>query len=333
MRIRYMLVVFLIFTINSSSAQQFPKRLFTGRIVYFGKELENIIPSGAKLEQIGSGFQHIEGPVWISDSSMLLFSDTKANLIYRWSEAKGISKFLDKPGFTGRPPYSEEPGSNGLALYDEKTLLIATHGDRRIASFPINGKYGLKTVADNFEGNRLNSPNDIAVRSDGSIYFTDPSYGLPMKEADATKELAFNGVFRIKQNGTPELLTQEITLPNGLAFSPDENILYITSSDEAKPVIKSYQVDKEGKISNGKIFFDASALERMQLKQITDGLKTDRYGNLWASGPGGLLIISPAGKLLGKIETYEVISNCAWNTDRTTLFLTAGAFLYRLQLK
>lgn len=318
--------------ISSTVFAQQNSGTFTGSIIYIDPQLEKLIPKDTKIEVIGSGFQHIESPVWIPDSNMVLFSDTKARVIYRWSAEKGLSKFLKNAGFTGRLPYSEEPGSNGLALTKDKVLLICEHGDRRIAAFPMNGKYGLYTVADDYMGKRFNSPNDVITKSDGNIYFTDPPYGLPQKGNDPIKEASVNGVYYISKAGKVNLLISDLAYPNGLAFSPDEKLLYVSVSDQQHPQIMSYIVNSDGTVKNGKIFFDASPLPREQQKQVTDGLKVDPFGNVWSSGPGGLLIINKKGKLLGKISTGEVISNCCFGNNGAELYITAGSYLYRINM-
>ncbi|MGI4899733.1 MAG: SMP-30/gluconolactonase/LRE family protein [Janthinobacterium lividum] len=317
--------------IRTAGFAQNSSKITTGSIIYNDAKLEKLIPRSSKIELIGSGFQHIEGPVWVPDSSMLLFSDTKAGIIYRWKESAGSSKFLEHSGFTGRLPYSEEPGSNGLAITKNGLLLICEHGDRRLASFPLNGKYGKRTVADNYQRKRLNSPNDVIVKADGTIYFTDPAYGLPMKDNDSTKEIPVNGVYKIGVDGKPELIISDLLYPNGLAFSPDEQMLYVSVSNRVHPQIMVYPVKKDGTVGKGKIFFDASDLPKQSHEEVTDGLKVDAEGNIWASGPGGMLIIDKAGKLLGTITTQEVISNCCWNENSSVLFITAGSFLYQVK--
>ncbi len=327
------LVFCILFLICNDIVAQTNKPLTTGSVEYNSNELERLLPRDSKIEVIGSGFQHIESPLWIKDSNMLLFSDTKGQVIYRWTELEGTSKFLQHTGFTGRFPYSEEPGSNGLALTQNNELLICEHGDRRIALYPLNGKYGLRTVTDNFEGKRLNSPNDILVTKSGLIYFTDPPYGLPNKNNDLTKETKSNGVYCIDKDGKMKLLIDSLIYPNGLALSPDGKQMYVSISDMKKPHILVYDIQSDGGFANGKLFFDASSLPGESEKEVTDGLKTDADGNVWSSGPGGLLIISPQGKLLGRIYTGEIFSNCAWGNDGSTLYITAGSFLYRIKTK
>ena len=265
----------LVLAIIGTCKAQTDTVLSTGHIIYDDARLEQLIPRSAKLEIIGSGFGHAEGPVWYKDSSELLFSDTRAAVIYRWSAAKGLSKFLVHSGFTGRLPYSEEPGSNGLAISKNGELLMCEHGDRRVASFILNGKYGKHTLTDNFQGKRFNSPNDIIIKADGSYYITDPSYGLPHKDTDATRELSFNGVYRLTPEGKTTLLISDIPYPNGLAFSPDEKFFYLTNSDENNSTITRYPVKTDGTLSAGNLFFNAAVLPKNQQKQKVDGLKID----------------------------------------------------------
>ena len=327
----FLSLVLLVNSVPDSQAQIERQPLTTGSITYLDPQLEKLIPRSAKIEVIGSGFQHIEGPLWVKDSSILLFSDTKGQIIYRWADGKKLSKFLQNTGYTGRMPYGEEPGSNGLALDRKGNLLMAEHGDRRIAYYPLDGKYGSRTFTDNVGSKRFNSPNDIVVKTDGSVYFTDPPYGLPDKKDDSTRETHWCGVYRTSSTRTTELLTGSIPFPNGLAFSPDEKTLYVSNSAMDTLQILSFPVLNNGRLGFSKVFFNGNNLPKEQAKQIMDGLKTDKQGNVWATGPGGLLVISPGGKLLGKISTGEIIANCAWGNDGSTLYMTAGYFLYRLK--
>ena len=323
----------LLVFIQNDSAQQTNKPLTVGGITYLDSSLLQLLPHGTSIEIIGSGYQHIEGPLWIKDSAMLLFSDTKARVVYRWQELKGTTKFLQNAGFTGRLPYGEEAGSNGLALNQNDELIICEHGDRRLALFPLSGKYGLKTLTDNYKGKRYNSPNDVVIKSDGYVYFTDPPYGLPLKEKDGLKETKSNGVYMLAKDGTLKLLIDSLVYPNGLVFSSDEKQLYVAVSDSVQPHVLVYDIKKDGAVSNGKLFFDASSLPREDGMQRTDGLKVDVAGNVWSSGPGGLLVINKEGKLLGIVHTGEIIANCAWGDDGATLYFTGNTFLYRIKTK
>ena len=323
----YFFLVTAQFLFSPAAMPQEPRPLTTGAIHWIDAAMETLVAKGTKIEVLASGLQNAEGPVWVRDSSLLLFSDTKGQTIYRLKGER--TKFLDHSGFTGRLPYGEEPGSNGLALRGAE-LLICEHGDRRIAAYPLNGSYGKRTITDNYGGKRLNSPNDLVVKSDGSVYFTDPPYGLPQKDTDPNKETDRNGVYRTDGNGKTGLLTAELDYPNGLAFSPDEKLLYVSVSDLQRPHIMAYPVKTDGTLGRGIVFFDASGLPRERIKEVTDGLKVDRQGNIWASGPGGLLVISAAGKLLGTIQTGEIFTNCAWG-DEGHLYITAGAFVYRVK--
>ncbi|MBD2754388.1 SMP-30/gluconolactonase/LRE family protein [Spirosoma validum] len=302
-----------------------------GQVVRNDSKLNQLIPADAKIEIIAAGFGHLEGPVWIRDSSYLLVNDTKAQTTYKWSPQTGLSKFIEHNGYTGRMPYSEEPGSNGMTVDKQGRLIICDHGDRRIAALPLREKGGKRTLTDNFQGKRFSSPNDVVAHSSGSLYFSDPPYGLPLKDKDPTREMTVNGVYRLAANGTATLLVSDMTLPNGLAFSPDEKTLYVTQSDSLKPVINAYSVLADGSLSKGKLFFDGKTVPKLRYKEVPDGIKVDTQGNCWVAGPGGLLIISPAGKLLGRIDTGEVIANCAWGDDGSTLYIASGMFLCRIK--
>jgi len=320
--------------LSLSAVAQSSHKLTKGRIVRHAPALDQLLSPDAQIEIVGSGFAHIEGPLWVADSSMLLFSDTKSRTIYRWSEQKGLSKFLENSGYTGRMPYSEEPGSNGLALDSRGNLLLCQHGDRRVALLPLAQKSGLHTLTDNFEGKRYNSPNDVLAHpTNGAIYFTDPPFGLPQQEKDPQRELPVSGVYRRDAKGK---ITQEITdlsKPNGLAFTADGRTLYVSNSDSLRPVIMAYEVRRNGKLSNGRVFFDMGSLPKVRPKELPDGLKVDQAGNVYATGPGGVSILTPEGKLLGTLDPGEVAANCAWGDDGRTLYITANTFLCRVKTK
>ncbi|QNE40858.1 SMP-30/gluconolactonase/LRE family protein [Hymenobacter sp. NBH84] len=333
MRFLLLLLLWLPLLPVAATAQSSPK-LTKGRIIRQDPALDQLLGPDAQLEIVGSGFAHIEGPLWVADSSMLLFSDTKSRTIYRWSEQKGLSKFLENSGYTGRMPYGEEPGSNGLALDGKGNLLLCQHGDRRIAMLPLAQKSGLLTVTDRYDGKRYNSPNDVLPHpTNGALYFTDPPFGLPQKEKDPLRELSVCGVYRRDAKGKITQEIMDLSRPNGLAFTADGRTLYVSNSDSLRPVIMQYDVRSSGKLLNGRVFFDMSALPKVRPKELPDGLKVDQAGNVYATGPGGISILSPAGKLLGTLDPGEVAANCAWGDDGRTLYITANTFLCRVKTK
>ncbi len=303
-----------------------------GQIIRLDPALDNLIEKNAKIEVLGEGFIWSEGPVWVKNGGYLLFSDVPANTIYKWKEGEKIIEFLKPSGYTGIMPYGEEPGSNGLIINNLGLLVSCEHGDRRVAAMPLE-LGGKRTLADNFQGKRFNSPNDVVQKSNGDYYFTDPPYGMPKKEKDPSRETELFGVYRISKNGTVSLIIKDLTRPNGLAFSPDEKILYVAQSDPDRAYLMSYPVLADGKVGKGKILFDATPMVKQGMKGLPDGLKIDKKGNIFTTGPGGVLVISPEGKLLGRIETGESTANCAFGNDGSTLYITADMYLLRLQTK
>jgi sugar lactone lactonase YvrE len=274
---------------------------------------ETIMGHRAQVEKVAGGFQFTEGPVW-DPHGFLLFSDIPANIIYKWT-----------PGASEAEVYRTPSGhSNGLTL-DRAGRLLACEHDRQVSRTERDGTIG--TLADRYRGKRLNSPNDIVVRSDGSIYFTDPPYGLPRQEEG--KELDFNGVYRLVPDGTLTLLDDSIVRPNGLAFSPDERTLYV--DDSAGMHIRAFDVRPDGTLANGRLFAE---LKEAGKEGVPDGMKVDVRGNVFCTGPGGIWIFSPGGELLGKIETPEVPANLAWgDADLKTLYITARTGLYRVRVQ
>jgi gluconolactonase len=302
-----------------------------GEVVRLDPALNELIGTDAKIEVVAMGFEWSEGPVWIPrDGGYLLFSDVPKNTVFKWSEKEGLSEFLKPSGYTGVHRYSDEPGSNGLTLDGAGRLISCEHGDRRVSAMTFGE--GKITLADRYDGKRLNSPNDVVVRSKGDIYFTDPPYGLPNREKDEHQEYGFCGVFRISLEGGVNLISKEMTRPNGLAFSPDEKTLYVAQSDGRAPIIRAFDIAEDGSPSNSRIFYDSSELSG-KLKGSMDGLKVDAQGNLFATGPGGVHVISPQGKLLGRIDTKEATANCAFGGDGSVLYMTADMYLCRIQTK
>jgi gluconolactonase len=303
-----------------------------GKVIRIATELDKLIAPDAKIEILSSGYQWTEGPVWVKNGGYLLFSDVPANTIYRWNEGDRLATpFLKPSGYTGLGRYSNEPGSNGLIINQKGELVACEHGDRRVSAMPL-AVGGKRTLADNFQGKRFNSPNDVVQHSSGAYYFTDPPYGLDKHENDPTRESDIFGVYRIGTDGKVTVATVELQRPNGLAFSPDEKTLYVAQSDPDRAIIMAYPVEKDGSLSTGKVFYDATTVVKEgKLQGLPDGLKLDKKGNLFATGPGGILIISPEGKLLGRIDTNEPTANCAWGNDGSTLYITANMHLCRIK--
>ncbi|WP_373539759.1 SMP-30/gluconolactonase/LRE family protein [Chamaesiphon sp.] len=299
-----------------------------GKILRLDGALDEIVPSTAKIEKLASGFQFTEGPVWVKDGGYLLFSDPNANKIYRWSPDGRVSIFRTKSGYTGVDVGEyKQPGSNGLTIDRQGRLTINEHGNRRITRLEKNGV--VTVLADRYQGKRLNSPNDLVYRSDGALFFTDPPFGLPKGFDDPRKELPYSGVYCLK-DGNLNLLTTELTGPNGIAFSPDEKYLYVGNWDEKKKVVMRYAIDANCRISDGKVFYD---MTKAPGEDAIDGIKVDRQGNLYVSGPGGLWILSPTGKHLGTIVGTEHPHNLAWgDADGKTLYLAAETSIYRIRL-
>jgi gluconolactonase len=289
--------------------------------------LDAILTPGTKIERLANGFHFTEGPVWDREGGYLLFSDPNNNLIYRWSTDGEISVYRSHSGYTGfNIGEYGQPGSNGLTLDREGRLTINEHGNRRVTRLEKNGV--LTVLADRYENKRLNSPNDLVYRSDGALYFTDPPFGLPKFFDDPRKELPYSGVFCLI-NGQLKLVSKDLSGPNGLALSPDEKFFYVDNWDLKQKVIMRYEVQPDGTLLNGKVFFDATPEPG---EDAWDGMKVDQQGNLYLSGPGGLWIISPDGKHLGTIVGPEHPHNMAWgDEDGRTLYLCAKTGLYRIR--
>jgi gluconolactonase len=270
--------------------------------------------------------------VWVKDKDggHLLFSDIPRNRVVQWTEKSGLEVYLHPSGYTAATPRAGEPGSNGLLLDAEGRLILCQHGDRRVARLEKDRKE-LHTLADRFEGKRLNSPNDAVFHSSGDLFFTDPPYGLEKGVDDPARELDFQGVYRLTPAGDLILLTKEISSPNGIAFSPDEKTLYVACSDPEKAVWYAYDVKEDRSITSGRIFFDATPAVKAGKKGLPDGLKVDRDGNLFATGPGGVLIFAPDGTHLGTINTGEATANCGWGEDGSVLYITADMYLLRVR--
>jgi len=293
--------------------------------------LDALIDSGAVIENLGSGFNWSEGPIWMPALNALLFSDVPENRVYRWKDGEGIKVHLEPSGFTGTQYNGRERGSNGLTLDGQGRLVLAQHGDRRIARLATDGK-SFETVVDRFEGARFNSPNDLCFDRAGNLFFTDPPYGLP---SDVKQEIPFQGIFRLGTDGKLTVIGRDMSRPNGIALSPDERTLYVASTDGDEPWVKAYALNADGSVASSRIFFDGSDLmKRTGRRGGFDGLKVDAQGNIWTTGPGGVLIISPEGKHLGSILTGRATANCAFgDADHQTFYITADEALLRVRTK
>lgn len=299
-----------------------------GTIHRYDPQLDELIPKDAKIEVLSSRFEWAEGPVWVKEGEFLLFSDVIKNQVMKWKEGVGVSVYLRPSGYTGLYPYSKEPGSNGLMLDHKGQLVSCEHGDRRVSVLTRGG--GKRTLVDNYQGKRLNSPNDGCFKSNGDLYFTDPPYGLPKLADDPARELDFCGVFRLSPDGKLTLLTRDMTRPNGIAFSPDEKTLYVAQSDPKAAIWMAFPVLDLGTLGTGKVFADVTS-EFGKAPGLPDGMKVDAKGNLFATGPGGCYVFSPQGKLLGRIETGEATANCAWGNDGSVLYLCADMYICRVK--
>jgi gluconolactonase len=303
-----------------------------GAIERLDPALDSLIAPGTAIERLAAGFQWAEGPVWRTRGGYLLFSDVPGNTIYRWKEGEGLGVFLRPAGYNGATPAGRELGTNGLTLDAAGRLVVADHGNRQVARID-EKNFTRVTLADRFGGKRLNSPNDLAFRSNGDLYFTDPPYGLDGKNDDPAKEQPHNGVYRLTPAGELTLLTTELTFPNGLAFSPDETTLYVANSDPERAIWMAFDVSSDGSLARGRVFFDATALARQGKPGLPDGLKVDRQGNLFATGPGGVLVFTPQGRHLGTIATGEPTANCAFGDGGSALYVTANDQLLRVRLR
>lgn len=299
---------------------------------------DDVLPTDATIEVLASGLSWSEGPVWITTDpgqpgggDYLLFSDVPRNQIMKWKEAEGLSIFLKPSGYTGLGEYSKEPGSNGLNLNPRGELVSCEHGDRRLAVLTRGG--GKRTLADNFEGKRFNSPNDTTIDSGGNIYFTDPPYGLPKGTKDTeAREIPWNGVYKLATNGQVTLLTREMSFPNGIALSPDQKTLYISQSDPKAAIWKAFPIQADGTLGASRVIADVTAMAPNH-RGLPDGMKVDKSGRLWASGPGGIHVMTAEGKLLARIDTKLACGNCCFGGDGSWLYICSDAFVVRVRTK
>ncbi len=299
-----------------------------GSIEQLDPAFAELIDCNEDIEVLTSGFEWSEGPVWIKSKGYLLFSDVPENKIHKWDPKNGHSVFMDPSGAEGDNG-EKEPGSNGLMLDAKGRLVVCDHGNRRLYRVEKDGSK--TTLADRYNGKRFNSPNDLVINSKGDIYFTDPPYGLKDK---SKRELDFCGVYRLSINGKVTLVTKELERPNGIALSPDEKIIYVAQSHRPAPVYKAYAIKEDGTTdSKGITLFNSKGYAEAGDPGMPDGMCVDVKGNLWATGPGGVLVISPKGKLLGRILMGQPTANCAFGEDGMTLFMTSDNRVCRVKTK
>ncbi len=324
---------------NSSESQDDPPEEQSmsktlGSIERLDDRINALIPNGAVIEVLGEGHDWSEGPVWIESEQMLLYSDIPPNAIYKWTEEGGTALYLQPSGYTGHIEREGEPGSNGLLLNAKGELVLCQHGDRRIAKYVgdfSNPQPQYETIVETYEGKRFNSPNDATYSKNGTLYFTDPPYGLEGNVDDPAKEIPFQGVYRLDPQGNLTLLTDQMSRPNGIAQSPDEQTLYVANSDPDHAVWMAFPLQADGTLGEGRVIYDATSLVGKE-KGLPDGLKVHPSGNLFATGPGGVWIITSEGEVLGKIKTGEATANCAFDNGFENLFITADMYLLRVKL-
>ena len=331
------ILVLTICVITNLSAQQ--KRTI-GSVERLHPEMDKYVSLGAEIEILAEGFKWSEGPVWVDRLKAILFSDVPNNKIYKWNEREGLRVFLDPSGYTGIVPRKSkgnlnaggrnESGSNGLTLNQNGQLIICMHGDRRIGKLDDWEIESFSTIVGKYKGKYFNSPNDLVYAKNGDLYFTDPPYGLKKGDDDPSKELSFNGVFKLTSTGDLSLIIDNLTRPNGVAVSNDQKTLYVGISDSSNQRIMVYDIVPQG-VKNARVFFDGNELAKTN-KGSFDGLKIHPSGTVFSTGPGGVLVISSEGKHLGTIKTKERSANCAFDSNYQYLYMTSSMYLTRIKL-
>jgi len=317
-------ILFLAALLALNSIAQQPAAPAIGAILRLDPTLDQLVPKDARIEKVAGGFTFTEGPLWRADGH-LWFSDVVGNMVRSLTPDGRATVLIDHSGGSSAPPPGSYFGSNALIADKDGAILMCQHFNRQIAR--VDRDLKIATLLDKFEGKRLNSPNDLVYKSDGALYFTDPPFGLAGGDRDPAKELPFNGVYRFA-GGKLQAVIQDLTGPNGLAFSPDEKVLYVANF-QPKRYWMRYDVAADGTVSNGKVFADVND-ERD--RGGPDGMKLDARGNIYAAGPGGLWIFAPDGKHLGTLKLPENPSNCNWGDDGKTLYITAVTSVYRIKL-
>jgi gluconolactonase len=328
--------IFLLFLIAAIVSCQTKKTYpTTGEIERLDPSLDSLISPEAKPEIIADGLDWSEGPLWIEKEQMLLFSDVPQNTIYKWTEQKGKEVYLTPSGYTDTAKRGGETGSNGLTLDNNGNLILCQCGNRQIARMDaaLNSPSAkFISIANAYNGKKFNSPNDVIYNSRGEVFFTDPPYGLEKNMDDPKKEIPFQGVYKVNKNGELVLLTDSLTRPNGIILLPGEKTLLVANSDPEKPNWYAFDIATNDSLTNGRIFYSTAGSDK-KLKGLPDGMKVDKAGNIFATGPGGVWIFNKNGKLIGKINVPEATSNCAFSADEKTLYITNDMYVLRLQMR
>ena len=296
--------------------------------------LDALVDPAAAVEVLGEGYRWAEGPVWVRQKGWLLFADVPGNTVWRWRDGAGLDVFLRPSGLAGPVPDTfNEAGLNGMAMDAAGRLIAADSGNRAVVRIDLATRR--KTIlTDRYDGRRYNSPNTVAVARSGSIYFTDPPYGLKNPDTSPLRELAYQGLFRRDPDGHVHLLDRSQRRPNGLGLSPDGRTLYLALSDETTPSILAYPLDARGDVGAPRLFRDMRAEQAAGGAGLPDGIAVDRAGTLFATGPGGVHVLTPAGDLLGIIATGKAVANCCFGgTDGRTLYITSHDMLARVRTR
>src|SRR5688572_514955 len=302
-----------------------------GPIERLSPRLDALIKADASVEVLAGGFEWAEGPLWLADQQILLFSDVPENRIYSWREGQKTNQIYLEP--SGNTSEEKREGANGLLLDAQGNLVLCQHGDRRMARMdaPLTEpKPNFVTLADKYQGKRFNSPNDAVYDSAGNLYFTDPPYGLPHI---SEQEVDAYSVYRLSVTGELSVITDKLYRPNGIGFSPDEKTLYVANSDPKNAVWMAYSLNPDGTVASERVFYDSTPMVTAENPGVPDGLKVDKAGNLYGSGPGGVWIFSPEGEKLGHIRTAQATANVGFNEDQSVLYLTSHMYLLRVVLK
>lgn len=326
------LAVFAMFASAWAGTAEPPVTIAEAHIDRWDPAMDAIVPKDWKIEKLAEGFGWAEGPIWVKSGDYLLFTDVPGNTMWKWSERGGLEKFLEPSGAVDPDPRVwREAGANGLAIFDGTSILLADTGNRAIQKLDLASKR--KTpVATHFDGKQFSSPNDVVRMKSGVLYFTDPPYGFRDGDDAAEKQIAFNGVYRMAVDGAVTLVDKQLHRPNGVALSPDEDVLYVAQSEPGEAVIIAYSLDADGEVTGRKQFQDLTDLVSEEAPGLPDGLAVGADGTIFATGPGGVIVLSPDGRRLGRIRTGKATANCKFGDDGRTLYLASHDILARIRL-